>query len=128
MGARSRLHGTIVNISVRVSIEDYDRLKEAYRGTACRTFSKFLRAMLLREPVVGRCRSQSIDDFMPVAIGLKNSLDASIRTVGDLIKALEGRPMSADTGSLIDHLLAEMFSLRGAVEEIRLQLIKITEQ
>src|ERR1700736_3910301 len=127
MGTRSRLHGNIVNISVRISIEEYDRLKEAYRGTACRTFAKYLRAMMLREPVVGRYRSQSIDDFMPVALGLKNSLDASVRTVGNFIKALEGRPMSADIGSLIDHLLAEMFSLRGAVEEIRSQLIKITE-
>jgi hypothetical protein len=128
MGTRSGLHGSIVNISVRISIEEYDRIKEAYRRTACRTFSKYLRAMMLCEPVVGRYRSQSIDDFMPVAIGLKNSLDVSVRTIGDFIKALEGRAMSADIGSLIDHLLAEEFSLRRFVEEIRSQLIKITEQ
>jgi hypothetical protein len=128
MGVKDNLHGDTINIRVRIKIGEYDRLKEAYSKTTFRAFSNYLRALLVRKPIVGRYRNQSIDEFMPIALGLKSSLDSGVRTLGDFRKALEGLPSSAERGQVIDHLLAEEFSLRRNVEEIRNLLVKITKQ
>jgi hypothetical protein len=116
------------NVNIRIRIADYDRLKEAHRNTTIRTFSEYLRSLIFRKPIVGRYRNQSIDEFLPVALRLKGSLDMAVRSLGNSVKVLEGLPPSAENGQVIDHLLAEEFSLRRNVEEIRNLLVKITQQ
>jgi hypothetical protein len=58
---------------------DYNRLMERWKSTTCRTLSQYIRDTLNQEPVYIKYRNQSADDFLEIAIGIKNDLEAIIQ-------------------------------------------------
>jgi len=97
----------IKTIDFRISEMEYNRLTEAWKRTTCRSLSQYIRDVLSREPVYIKHRNQSADEFLEVAIGIKNDLEGIITRLQD-----GGHPVS---------LIGEK------VDEIKLTMDKIYE-
>lgn len=61
---------------LRLSPEELENLQTRYKESTCRSFNEFLLDVLLEKPVTIRYRSQSLDEFLPIAIDLKDELNA----------------------------------------------------
>lgn len=75
-----------------------------------------------------RYRNGSLDEFLPIAIGMKNELQA-IRKNHDLaVQTLQTHPKTPDIQQAIDFLLCEELALMQTMESIRVTLINIYEK
>ena len=53
---------------------EYDELLKRYEQTNCRSFSEYLRNVTMAGPITVKTRNESMDDFLEVAIDIKNEL------------------------------------------------------
>jgi hypothetical protein len=114
-------------VTIRMTPEEFEKLKQASRTTICWDFSEYIRDRLSGEPITVRYRSQSLDEFLPVAIVLKNELNAVGKNFNQAVKKLQSLTDSADLKSALQFFEATEFTLQQKIEEIRLMLIKSYE-
>lgn len=75
-------------VTIRFKQHEYEQLHIKYKGTACRKFSEYIRDILLKKPIVTKIRNQSADDFLAVALQLKNELAAIGNNYNQAVKKL----------------------------------------
>lgn len=75
-------------VTIRFTKPEFDRLHSKYQQTTCLVFNDYLRSILFNKTVVIKTRNNSLDDIMPVFIGLKNELNAIGNNFNQLIKRL----------------------------------------
>ncbi|HLZ86631.1 MAG TPA: hypothetical protein VKQ52_05315 [Puia sp.] len=97
-------------VTMVLSAEDYSRLRKIYEESTCQTFSQFLRETAFHRPIRIKYRNQSIEDFLVVAVDIKNDLEALLRTAGQA---------SADT---------EIAVISRKVDEIKTVMHQIYQQ
>lgn len=61
-------------IALLLSQEDYDKLYLAWKGSVCQTLSEYVRRVLMGKTVVVRVRNESMENFLEIAVDLKNEL------------------------------------------------------
>ena len=61
-------------VFVQLSQAEYDRLQKEYQSTTFNYFSEYLRSLWLTGPVVFKYRNQSADEWLAMALSLKNEL------------------------------------------------------
>jgi hypothetical protein len=114
-------------VTIRMTPVEFEKLKERARTTICWDLSEYIRDRLSGEPITVRYRSQSLDEFLPVAIGLKNELNAVGKNFNQAVKKLQSLTDSADLKSALQFFEATEITLHQKIEEIRLTLIKSYE-
>src|SRR6185437_11896464 len=97
---------------VLISPHEHARLRQEHSKTTYRVFSDYVRSLLSRNTRILRCRNTSLDEFLPVAIGIKNELAAIAKNYSAAIKALQAPSLGQDARQALDFLLAEDFALR----------------
>jgi hypothetical protein len=70
---------TFRKMHVAMTLKDYERVSNLYEASACRTLSEYFRKVLLQKPVMILYRNQAAEDFLSMAIDLKNELHAAVR-------------------------------------------------
>lgn len=115
------------NLVIRVSPEEYAGLQEKCKATTHRVFSDYIRDLLHRKPVTVFYRNQSLDEFLIIAIVLKNELQAIGKNFNQAVKKLNSLPQLNGHQQAIDFFAAEEFSVRQKIEEIEAVLIKMHE-
>lgn len=113
------------NLQVWVSQDQWDKLHQQFKSTTYHGFGEYIRDLLNRKPVTIRYRNQSLDEFLPVALALKNELQSISRNFSRAIQQLNSVPNQAEWKDAIDFLAAEEFSVREKVNEIKNLLGKI---
>src|SRR5450631_4533077 len=93
------------DLHVRLSQDEHETLQRKFKTTTYRNLSEYHRALLMQKPVSVRVRNDSLDEFLPVALALKNELHSIAKNFKGAISA--------------------EFSLTQKIEEIRTLLIKI---
>ncbi|MDP4244554.1 MAG: plasmid mobilization relaxosome protein MobC [Bacteroidota bacterium] len=113
------------NMTIRVSPEEYASLQEKYKKTTCRSMSEWCRDLIFQNPVTVYYRNESLDEFLTLAIAIKNELQAAGRNLNQAVKKLHSVGQTTDIKPSIEWLEAETFSLNQKAEEIRRSLIQI---
>src|ERR1700734_2519786 len=115
------------NFTIRLTPEEYAGLQERFHGTTHRVFSDYIRDLIHQRPVTTRYRNQSLDEFIPVALALKNELQAIGRNFNQALKRINSLPHAGDLKDNLEYFAAEEFAVQQKVEEIKNCLIKIYE-
>ena len=68
--------GKIVNIQFAPA--EYKKLYERFGQSTCRSFSEYVRHVLMGKAIVIRKRNDSLEQFLEIAIDIKNELHAII--------------------------------------------------
>jgi hypothetical protein len=110
-------------ISVVLTSSEYEKLETKMNQSTCRSLSEYIRSMIFQQPITTYYRSQSVDEFLPIALALKNSLNEVMSVFGESVKSLQG--LRAPGQGNIEFYEASHFSLSQKIEEIRTTLIKI---
>jgi hypothetical protein len=113
------------NFTIRVTPGEYAGLQEKFHTTTHRIFSDYIRDLILQRPVTTRYRNQSLDEFIPVALALKNELQTIGRNFNQAIRRLNNLPQAAELKDSLEYFAAEQFALQQKTEEIKNCLIKI---
>jgi hypothetical protein len=75
-------------IHLRVSEDEYIKLQNAFRGTTCRIFSDYLRTALLHQPITVYYRNRTADEFVTVALQLKNEMNGIGRNFNQVVRKI----------------------------------------
>jgi hypothetical protein len=116
------------NLTVRVSIKEYAALQEKFQSTTHRFFSDYIRAMIHQAPITVWNRSKSLDEFLPVAIAIKNELQTMGKSINHALKKLNTLPLDGDGKETLANLAEQEGILRQKIGEIKNTLIKMHEK
>jgi hypothetical protein len=112
-------------VTIRLSQEEYDLLSSKCKDTTSRQLSEYLRDILNKGPVTVRHRNQSADDFLPIAIQLKNELNSIGKNFNQVIRLLHQMDPKMILKSQLENIEACQFSLMQKVDELKLTMQKI---
>jgi hypothetical protein len=115
------------HLIVRLSPEEYVALQERFDGTTYRVFSDYIRDLIQQKPISVKQRNQSLDDFLPIAVELKNELQAIGKNINQAVRKLNSLPGRGDLKESLEYFGAEELALRQKTEEIKYHLVKIYE-
>ena len=118
-GLRSR------NFTIRLTPEEYADLQEIFHTSTHRVFAGYIRDLIHQRPVTTRYRNQSLDEFIPVALALKNELQTIGRNFNQVVKKLNNLPQTGELKDSLEYFAAEEFAVQQKTEEIKNCLIKI---
>src|SRR5450756_1274691 len=110
---------TCKRIGIRVSPEEYNYFQERFKATTCRTFSEFVRDILNKKPITIRHRNESADDFLAVAINLKNELNTIAKNFEQAVQQLRQVKDQPGLHQSIQNLEANVFSFQQKADEIK---------
>ncbi|HEV3413391.1 MAG TPA: plasmid mobilization relaxosome protein MobC [Puia sp.] len=113
------------NLIVRLTPEEYADLQEKFHATTHRVFSDYIRDLIHERPVTTRYRNQSLDEFIPVALALKNELQTIGRNFNQAVRRLNNLTQAGELKDSLEYFAAEEFTVQEKVEEIKNCLIKI---
>lgn len=114
-------------LKVLLTADEFAAVEKKIAGTACRNTSEYIRNILLEKPVLTWYRSQSLDEFLPVAGAIEDKLGAIERNFTRIIKVLRDHPPNTDAVATLTFLLNEEFALRQELRDIKLILLKLYE-
>ncbi len=112
-------------IIVRITPEEFAGLQEKFRTSTHRVFSGYIRDLIHQRPVTTRYRNQSLDEFIPVALTLKNELQTIGRNFNQAVRRINNLPQAGDLKDSLEYFAAEQFAVQQKTEEIKNCLIKI---
>jgi hypothetical protein len=112
-------------LTTRLTPEEYAGLQERFHTTTHRVFSDYIRDLILQRPITTRYRNQSLDEFIPVALALKNELQAIGRNFNQAVRRINNLPQAGDLKDSLEYFAAEQFAVQQKTEEIKNCLIKI---
>jgi hypothetical protein len=112
-------------VTIRFSQEEYDLLLSKSKETTCRQLSEYLRDILNKGPVTVRHRNQSADDFLPVAIQLKNELNSIGKNFNQVTRLLHQTEPKMISKSQLENMEACQFSLMQKVDELKIKMQQI---
>jgi hypothetical protein len=108
-----------------LSPEEYNKVLKEYKATTCMNFSEFIRTRLNRQPETVFYRNQSADDFLLVALGLKDQLTTTITQFSCASEKLNSIRNIPELSTSVYELEAKMFSLEQRIDEIKLRMNQI---
>src|SRR5450631_4159220 len=112
------------NMQIRLLPEEYEKLQTKFSTSIHHAFSQYVRDMLLQEPITVYSRNKSLDEFLSVAIALKNELNAIGKDFNQAVKRLEILQDSDDLSDSLQYYQAAQFSVQQKIEDIKSTLIK----
>jgi hypothetical protein len=115
-------------LCIPLSPGEWDELSANFKNSVCRSKSEYTRTLLFKKRVLQYYRNKSLDEFMVLAVGIKNEFGRMNKQFGEALKALQSVSAGSVLKETLDALIAEEAAFRSAMEEIRLMLIKIHEE
>ena len=99
-----------------VTPEEYEKVFREFKQTTCRDLSEFLRGRYMHQAETITYRNRSADDFLPVAIALKEQLENISAQLNNATKRLASARNTPEGRHAIDLLEAKLFLLGQATE------------
>ncbi|MFV8325983.1 plasmid mobilization protein [Flavobacterium sp. ZS1P14] len=115
-------------IGVRVTPEEYAKIKHQSKATTCHSLSEYAQKKLLDKPITTNYRNQSLDDFMEETIELRNELITIGNNLNQLIKKLNNLQHLPEFRDWIIRYELEKTILFNKMEDIKKHIQKIAEQ
>jgi hypothetical protein len=83
-------------VTMRLTIEEYDKMEAKFKTTTCRKLSEYMRNVLLEKKITVFTRNRSMDDFMAELIRLRSELNAVGNNFNQVVKKLHVLPSSTE--------------------------------
>ena len=115
-------------IGVNLNETEYTQIHEEQKKTTCRSLSEFARNKLLGVPITVFYRNASADDFLPIALSLKEELHDIGDNLNLVIKEIRAVGHLGNNPALLDNLEAGILSVGIKTEEIRFRMHQIYQQ
>ena len=115
-------------LKLAVSPRELARITKELTNTTFRTRADFFRSRIFGDPETVFYRNQSLDEFLPLAVPLKNELTGIVKAIRESLSQLSTPDKPGDPVSVFPELQRGLLTLESKVDELRLDLIKIYEQ
>lgn len=115
-------------LHLRLTPAEYEKLQRRFRKSADRKLSDYARKNLLKKPIVGLYRNQTIEELMPELILLRNELNAIGNNFNQAVKRLHTLSQIAEVKTWIACYEIEKYILYNKVEEIKNHIQKTAEK
>lgn len=112
-------------VTVRLKPEEYQQLHSQCKQSTCRKFSEYARKILLQKPIVTKVRDQSADEFLAVALQLKNELSAVGNNYNQAVKKLHLLHDPRDLKDWVSRYENERLRLHKMADEIFVKMDQI---
>ena len=112
-------------VHIRISQEEYDQLQKRFKTTICRKLSEFIRDILLHRPLIVFYRNKSADEFLPVAIRLKNELNSIGTNLNQVVKILNAFRDEKELADCLFSLEIDREILLQKADEIKKKMVEI---
>lgn len=112
-------------VTVRLTPSEYGKLQTKFKETTARKFSEFIRDILLNKPVTVKTRNLSADEFLKVALALKNDLSGIANNYNQAVKKINQSKTSAEINFSIARYEKEQAKLLMLLDEIKEQMHSI---
>jgi len=112
-------------IHVRVTEEEYTKLQNVYRETTCRMFSDFLRTVLLHRPITVYYRNRTADEFVTVALQLKNEMNGIGRNFNQVVRKINIAHSDDEFALYLFDLHVQLDEAGNKIKEICLKMDQI---
>lgn len=83
-------------LHLRLTEAEYQVIKNNFTQTTNRKLSDYARKMLLKKPMIGSYRDQTMEDLMSILVGLKNELNSIGNNYNQAVKKLHSLQQIAD--------------------------------
>jgi hypothetical protein len=115
-------------LHLRLSPDEYAKLRKQFSKTTCRKISDYARKILLGKPLIATYRNRSLDDFMTEMMQLRSELNSIGNNFNQAIKKLHTLQQIPEFRSWIITYEMEKHTLLNKVEEIKNRINKIADQ
>lgn len=115
-------------LHLRLSPKEHDQLQAAFKKTTERKLSDYARKILLGKPIIAATRDRSLDDFMAVAIRLKNELNSIGNNYNQAVKRLHTLQNSGDIRLWLETYETDRQAMNAKVEEAKNFIQKVAEK
>jgi hypothetical protein len=115
-------------VSMRLSIEEYDKMEAKFKTTTCRKLSEYMRNVLLEKKITVFTRNKSMDDFMAELIRLRSELNGVGNNFNQVVKKLHLLPSSTELKVWIMVNETTMECVVKKIDEIKLSINKFSDR
>lgn len=115
-------------LNVRVPTTEHQRLQQLYQSTTCRTFSEFIRAVLLSRKIITTTRNQSLDDAVAELSKLRAELNAIGKNINQVVKILHAAITPRERNFAMDTLTRHLEQFTRTQAAIQQQINGIAGQ
>jgi hypothetical protein len=115
-------------VSMRLSIEEYDKMEAKFKTTTCRKLSEYMRNVLLEKKITVFTRNKSMDDFMAELIRLRTELNAVGNNFNQVVKKLHLLPSSTELKIWIMVNESAKEGVLKKIDEIKLSINKFSDK
>ena len=112
-------------IHLRVTEDEYTKLQDAFRGTTCRIFSDYLRTVLLHQPITVYYRNRTADEFVTVAIQLKNEMNGIGKNFNQVVRKINVTHSDDEFAIYLFDLRVQLDEAEKKTKEICLKMDQI---
>jgi hypothetical protein len=109
-------------LHLRISQREYDVLQDLFKQSICRKLSVLVRDLLFRRPIGVFYRNKSADDFLSVAIKLKNELNGIGNNLNQAVKGLHSFQTDRELSAHLFSLEADRRMILNKASEIQQKL------
>lgn len=114
-------------VGVRLTVSEFHKLEQQWRGSTCRKLSEYARSVLLGKPIIRSYRNKSLDESMTLLIQLRNELNAIGINLNQSVKKLHTFSPQSDLKSWILNHQLQARLLSNKLAEIKLLIQKMGE-
>jgi hypothetical protein len=115
-------------LHLRITQEEYEKLQNDLKETTCHGLSEYIRNIVFNRPVTVVYRNKSADEFLQVAIELKNELNATGKNFNQTVKRIHEIRHESTRKDDLNFFETTQYSLHQKVNEIKYALAKIYER
>jgi hypothetical protein len=115
-------------VTMRLTIEEYDKMVAKFKTTTCRKLSEYMRNVLLEKKITVFTRNKSMDDFMAELIRLRSELNAVGNNFNQVVKKLHVLPSSTELKVWIMVNESAKECVLKKIDEIKLRINKFSDR
>src|SRR5258708_16665163 len=112
-------------LHLRVSPEEYQKLQKSFEGTTCRKLSEYMRNLVFQKPNTVYFRNRSADEFLDIAIKLKEELNRIGNNLNQVVKRINTFLDEKELSSLLFSLEINRKIMLQKMEEIKNKMNQI---
>ena len=112
-------------VHLRLRPDEYRMIMEYFNASTCRKLSEYARLQLLKKPIIGRYRNESINSLMAEIIVLRHELNAIGNNFNQSVKKLHTIDNVAEMKGWLFRNELERNSIAAKLDEIKNSIQKI---
>jgi hypothetical protein len=115
-------------VTMRLTIEEYNKIEAKFKTTTCRKLSEYMRNVLFEKKITVFTRNKSMDDFMAELIRLRTELNAVGNNFNQVVKKLHALPPSSELKVWIMVNESAKECVLKKIDEIKLRINQFSDK